>query len=246
MIWRRLLKVLGWCLLLLVAAGLAAPYFSVDRYIQRLHTSLERSLGRKVDLEGVHFSLFRGPGFTIQKVTIYEDPAIGIEPVAYIDETGLHGGGAEHLVAAGREVRDRFDFARRGEYQSDQVRSGGGMGPLEFRVTHQPVADSLGARDSCAQRPHPLQIRRHQERLLSHRGRIWMFSPAAGGDWKISLQGTPGTHRSSGARPGIVPHEGALVRRPRPRRYGPGDRAHETSARSPRCGAGRMRACTAP
>ena len=82
MIWRRTLKVLGWCALLLVAVGLAAPYFSVEQYALRLQTSLERSMGRKVELQGVRFSLFQGPGFKIRKVTIHEDPAIGMEPAS--------------------------------------------------------------------------------------------------------------------------------------------------------------------
>src|SRR5215831_19062376 len=88
MTWRRIVKWLALALVLVVAAGLAAPYFSVEQYARQLQSSLERSLGRKVDLRGVHFSLFNGPGFSIQQMTIYEDPSIGIEPVAYIEEPG--------------------------------------------------------------------------------------------------------------------------------------------------------------
>ena len=88
MIWRRLAKWLGGALGLLVIVGLAAPYFSVEQYAKQLQSSLQRSLGRKVELRGVHFSLFNGPGFSIQQMTIHEDPSIGIEPVAYIDEPG--------------------------------------------------------------------------------------------------------------------------------------------------------------
>src|ERR1041384_7887394 len=84
----RILKALGWCVCLLLVAGLAAPYLAVDRYAERLQRSLERSLGRKVELQGVHFSLFKGPGFSIDRVVIHEDPAIGIEPVAYIEDPG--------------------------------------------------------------------------------------------------------------------------------------------------------------
>src|SRR5215831_14294589 len=86
--WRSLLKLCGWMLLLVLAMGMVAPYFSVEQYAHSLQVSLEHSLGRKVELQGVHFSLFNGPGFSIARVVIHEDPKIGIEPVAYIEEPG--------------------------------------------------------------------------------------------------------------------------------------------------------------
>ena len=36
----------------------------------------------------MRFNLFKGPGFSVDNVTIYEDPAIGMEPVVYIQEPG--------------------------------------------------------------------------------------------------------------------------------------------------------------
>ena len=83
-----ILKVLAWMVAVLLVAGLAAPYFTVDHYASRLQASLARSLGRRVELRDVHFSLFKGPGFSIEHVVIHEDPAIGIEPVAYIEDPG--------------------------------------------------------------------------------------------------------------------------------------------------------------
>lgn len=84
----RFAKLAGAALALLLAAGLAAPYLSADRYGERLRGSLERALGRRVELVGVHFSLFKGPGFTVDSVTIHEDPAIGNEPIAYVRASG--------------------------------------------------------------------------------------------------------------------------------------------------------------
>ena len=66
--------------------GIVAPYVTVDQYAKRLQGSLERALGRKVELDGVHFSLFKGPGFAVDSVTIYEDPSIGREPVVYVQK----------------------------------------------------------------------------------------------------------------------------------------------------------------
>jgi hypothetical protein len=83
-----LFKTVGALLLLLVIAGFAAPAFTADQYGRRLQTSLERALGRRVEIGKVHFNLFKGPGFSVDNVTIYEDPAIGMEPVVYIQEPG--------------------------------------------------------------------------------------------------------------------------------------------------------------
>jgi hypothetical protein len=83
---RRILKALGLALLLTLIVGLAAPYVTVDQYGVRLQHSLERALGRRVEIGEVHFSLFKGPGFAIDSVTIYEDPAIGNEPVVYVQK----------------------------------------------------------------------------------------------------------------------------------------------------------------
>jgi len=81
---RLIFKGAGIGLGLLLIAGVAAPYISADRYGRRLSASLERSLGRRVEIGNVRFSLFKGPGFALEGVTIYEDPAIGAEPIAYI------------------------------------------------------------------------------------------------------------------------------------------------------------------
>ena len=85
---RTVLKLAGAALLLVLAAGFFAPYVTLEQYARRLQSSLSRALGRPVELGNVHFSLFKGPGFSIDRVIIYEDPAIGIEPVAYIEDPG--------------------------------------------------------------------------------------------------------------------------------------------------------------
>ncbi len=81
-------KTLGILALTLLGIGILAPSLTADQYGRRLQASLERSLGRRVEIGKVRFNLFKGPGFSVDKVIIYEDPAIGIEPVAYIEEPG--------------------------------------------------------------------------------------------------------------------------------------------------------------
>src|SRR5665811_2277094 len=71
-------------LVILVAAGLVAPYLNADRFGDRIRRAMEQALDRKVEIAAVRFNLFRGPGFTLQGVVIHDDPAVGVEPFAYV------------------------------------------------------------------------------------------------------------------------------------------------------------------
>ena len=69
-----------------VIAGIVVPYINTGSYGERLRGALERALGRRVEFRGpVRFSLFSGPGFSVEDVVIHEDPSIGLEPIAYMD-----------------------------------------------------------------------------------------------------------------------------------------------------------------
>jgi hypothetical protein len=82
---RTVFRLLGALVVLLLVVGFGAPYLNADQYAARLRNSLSRALGREVDLpEGVKFNLFKGPGFSADNVVIHEDPAIGMEPIAYV------------------------------------------------------------------------------------------------------------------------------------------------------------------
>jgi hypothetical protein len=79
-------KFAGAALALTAVVGIVVPYIDTGSYGERLRGSLERALGRRVEFRGpVRFSLFRGPGFSVEDVVIHEDPSIGLEPVAYMD-----------------------------------------------------------------------------------------------------------------------------------------------------------------
>jgi hypothetical protein len=87
---RRILLGCTALLLFLVAGAIVVPYLNADPYGERLRSSLGRSLGRKVDIGQVRFSLWRGPAFVVERsagpgLVIHEDPAIGIEPIAYVE-----------------------------------------------------------------------------------------------------------------------------------------------------------------
>jgi hypothetical protein len=93
---------------MLLGIGIAAPYVTVDQYARRLQGSIGRALGRRVELGGVHFSLFKGPGFAVDYVTIYEDPSIGSEPIVYIQKDS---GGMEIAPSIWSLLGGRFVIA---------------------------------------------------------------------------------------------------------------------------------------
>ncbi|HWB85695.1 MAG TPA: hypothetical protein VG675_16240 [Bryobacteraceae bacterium] len=82
---RSVVKLAACAAVLLLALGIVAPYLGANQYGKRLRGSLERALGRQVEIGEVRFSLFKGPGFSVDRVVIHDDPSIGIEPLAYVD-----------------------------------------------------------------------------------------------------------------------------------------------------------------
>ena len=82
--FHKALKILAVLVVLIVATGIGAPYLGAGYFQSRIQNALESALGRKVLIEKTHYSLFTGPGFTIEKVVIDEDPRIGIEPFAQV------------------------------------------------------------------------------------------------------------------------------------------------------------------
>src|SRR5947209_8633859 len=81
---RRLLRLAFLTVFVLLVAGLVAPLIDAAHYSGRIREALEASLARKVDFRKVHFALFSGLGFSVDAVTIHEDPRYGIEPFAYV------------------------------------------------------------------------------------------------------------------------------------------------------------------
>jgi hypothetical protein len=81
---RRLIQALTAAALLLVAAGIAAPFLHADRYRDRIQAALSSALGRQVTIDGsVTLNVFTGPGLAVSNVVI---AGRGAEPFAYVDE----------------------------------------------------------------------------------------------------------------------------------------------------------------
>ena len=82
---KRIARYTGLGCALILVVGIAAPYLGANRYAERIRAALEAELGRPVEFGDVRFNLFTGPGFSIQKVVIHDDPAFGREPFAYVE-----------------------------------------------------------------------------------------------------------------------------------------------------------------
>jgi hypothetical protein len=85
---QRGLKILFAVLALTAVAGLAAPKFQLGQYRGQIRQALEAGLHRKVEFGEIRFNIFTGPGFSVDNVTIGEDPELGAEPIAYVNSTG--------------------------------------------------------------------------------------------------------------------------------------------------------------
>ena len=84
-----------------------APFVNAAAFGPAVRRALETSLGRRVDFEKIYFSLFPVPGFSLEKVTIHEDPRYGFEPFAH---------------ASGLEVRLRADKLLLGQMRLSTLR----------------------------------------------------------------------------------------------------------------------------
>jgi hypothetical protein len=175
---------------LLVIVGLAAPYFSVEQYAKQLQSSLQRSLGRKVELRGVHFSLFNGPGFSIQQMTIHEDPSIGIEPVAYIDEPGS----VVVVPSIWSLLGGKFELASISldEASINLVKSGPAAewGRWNFASLISPAV--MRSAPAIHVRNGRIHFKFGDTKSVFYLTETDLdVSPTPGGDWKVSLEGRP-------------------------------------------------------
>ena len=80
---RRLSRIGGLAISCIAVLGIVAPFINAAHFSQGIQAALEESLGRKVDFEKAYYRLFPLPGFSLEKVTIHEDPRYGLEPFAY-------------------------------------------------------------------------------------------------------------------------------------------------------------------
>jgi len=125
-------------LLIILAVGFAAPYQEIELFRPKIARALERGLGRPVEVGAVHFNLFTGPGFTVDEVTIHEDPRAGIEPFAFV-------GKLEARVELLSLFRHKLEFSslRLDDASINMVKTD--AGPWNFQFLLSSAAASAGA-----------------------------------------------------------------------------------------------------
>jgi AsmA protein len=69
-------------LLAFLAVSIAAPFINAARFSDSIKQALESSLGRRVTFDKVYYRVLPVPGFSLENVTIGEDPSFGLEPFA--------------------------------------------------------------------------------------------------------------------------------------------------------------------
>ena len=84
LLFGRAVRVVLIAILFVVVAGLIAPFITMARYSGQIREALQAALGRPVEFQKLHLTLFSGPGFELDNVTIGEDPRFGLEPFAYV------------------------------------------------------------------------------------------------------------------------------------------------------------------
>jgi hypothetical protein len=78
-------RIAALALALLAVAWLLPSVLSAERYRHRVETRLEQALGRPVRFGHISLKFVPRPGFSIDNVSVLEDPRFGTEPFARVD-----------------------------------------------------------------------------------------------------------------------------------------------------------------
>ena len=122
--------------LILLALFLLRP--GASRLKSRIISSISSAVGRPVDIGSVHLRLLPRPGFDLENLVVYDDPAFGAEPMLRASEVTA----ALRLTSL---IRGRLEIARLDltEPSLNLVHAPGGRWNLEAlleRAAHMPLA----------------------------------------------------------------------------------------------------------
>ncbi len=155
---RRLVLVLAG----MFALGLTCRYVPLDLLRPGIERALGRGLGRQVEVGSVYLNLFGAPGFTLEDVTIHEDPRAGFEPFAYVESLNA----SVRWLSLFRRHLDFTSLSLSGDTTTINVVKPDSR-PLELPIIARPrEAERHRSRHQDAQRAGELQVRRHQISLL--------------------------------------------------------------------------------
>lgn len=177
----------AWIGLAVVAAiGIGAPYVDLDFVRPAIERALERGLGRRVEVGRVHLNLFTGPGFTLDDVTIHEDPRAGIEPFAHVWSL-------EARVHALSLFARRFEFSslRLGEGTSiNLVKTGAGPWNFQFLLGGAPAI--TGRMPAIKMRTGRVNFKFGDTKSVFYfNGADFDVSPSANGSVDLRFSGAP-------------------------------------------------------
>ncbi len=185
-IWRLALA----AALLVVTAGVIAPLVDAHRFGTRVKASLSRALGREVEIGDVHLDLFGGPGFSVDKVVIHEDPAVGLEPFAYVESlsarVSFKSFWTRRLEFSSLKLEDAsINLARpAGGHWNFEALLGRTAGAAAARM-RLPVIEVRGGRINC-------KLGDTKSIFYLADASLDVFPPASpGGEWRLRLEGAP-------------------------------------------------------
>jgi len=194
-VWRIAFAAAG----LVLVAGLVAPRLNADRFGERVKASLHKALGREVEIGKVHLYLFNGPGFSVDKVVIHDDPAVGLEPFAYVESVDAQ-------VSFKSFWTGRLEFSKlRLENASVNLSRSAASGRWNFQNL---VARTAGAATQRGLRLPEIQLRGGRINFKSGDLKSLFYlsdtsldatpPSAPGGSWRVRLEGqTTRTDRST-------------------------------------------------
>jgi hypothetical protein len=130
---------------ILLALFLVRP--GVSQLKARITTSISRAVARPADIGSVHLRFLPRPGFDLENLVIYEDPAFGAEPM-------LRAGKVTAVVRLTSLLRGRLDIARLEltEPSLNLVRRSDGQWNLEAlleRTAHTPLAPTAKSKSEA-------------------------------------------------------------------------------------------------
>jgi len=133
---------------LVAAASVYVPLNFLRPGVERV---LGRGLGRRVEIGNVYLTAFPAPGFSLDGVTIHEDPRAGIEPFAYVQTL-------EARVAPLGLLRGRLNFSslRFGDASLNLVKTD--EGPWNFQFFLDGAAAGASAATGGAGRSGPAEL----------------------------------------------------------------------------------------
>jgi hypothetical protein len=180
----------GLAILAVIVAGV--PYLPASLFQPAIIRALERGLGRKVEVGEVHLSLFGMPGFTVDDVTIHEDPRAGIEPFAYVSSLG-----ADVSLLALLHRKLEFSTIRLGDASINLVKTD--AGPWNFQFLLGSPAAAAGGIPAIKMRTGRVNFKFGDTKSLFYFNDADLaVSPGSDGSVEIRFGGSPArTDRSA-------------------------------------------------